>query len=1067
MKSLTVLRNETERARFERETADDTRTAISPADAAALAAELRATIDGEVRFDKGARALYATDASNYRQTPIGVVIPRHAADIETTIAAARKYGAPVLSRGGGTSLAGECCNVAVVMDCSKYMRRVLAIDVHNRLARVEPGCVLDDLRNTAAEHGLMFAPDPETHDHCTLGGMLGNDSCGVHSLMNTNNGMGLRVADCTQELEILTYEGHRFRVGPTPPEELERIIRAGGPKGEIYGKLKALRDKYADALRGYPKLGRRVSGFNLPELLPENGFNVARTVVGSEGTCVSILEATLKLVPNPKARTLVIFGYPDIFTAAEDVMEILEYKPTGLEGMDHLLFKFVKAKGDENANLALLPPGGGFLLIEFGGDSKQDSDAQARRCMDAIGKHKNPPSMKLYDDPHQEEMIWKVREGSLGSTAWVPGMPDTWPGWEDSAVPVPNVGPYLRGLRKLFDKYNYHPSLYGHLGQGCIHCRVPFDLYTTQGIETWTSFMNEATDLVVSYGGSLSGEHGDGQARGQWLPKMFSPQAMEAMHEFKRIWDPQWKMNPGKVIDPYGMTQNLRLGPDYNPPQPHTHFAYPADRHSFARAALRCVGVGECRREGGGTMCPSYMVTHEEKHSTRGRARMLFEMMNGEVIDDGWKSEEVKESLDLCLSCKGCKGDCPVNVDMATYKAEFLSHYYEGKLRPRHAFAFGWIHLWSRLAGVAPTLANLFTQTPGLSAIAKWLAGMDSRRTVPPFAPESFKDWFRAHQPRNPAGPPVVLFADTFNNYYHPDTAKAAVEVLEDAGFRVQVPMQDLCCGRPLYDYGFLNMARRWLEDLLQKLQPEIEAGLPVVVLEPSCWAVFKDELTNILPNNRDGQRLQANVFLIGDFLKNKAPHYRIPKLRRKALLHGHCHHKSLDRLNDKTYGKLFNEKAVLKDMGVEFDALTDGCCGMAGAFGFEKGEHYDVSIKCGERSLIPKVRDADEGTLLIAEGFSCREQIRQMTDREGLHLAQVIRMAIQEGPGGASGQRPEAAVVRERRGEHRRAALRVGALVGGGAVLGGLLYAAFRNSNGHRTRPSTLLSMKGKQHVR
>ncbi len=514
---------------------------------------------------------------------------------------------------------------------------------------------------------------------------------------------------------MLTYEGRRFRVGPTSPEELARIIRAGGAQGEIYRKLRDLRDKHAGAIRDkYPKLERRVSGYNLPDLLPENGFNVARALVGSESTLVTILEATVILVPAPKARTLVVLGYPDIYTAAEDVMEILEYKPTGLEGMDHLLFKFVKDKGDENANLALLPPGVGFLLVEFGGDSKADADAQARRCMDAIGKHNNPPAMKLYDDPQQEEMIWKVREGSLGSTAWVPGMPDTWEGWEDSAVPVPHVAQYLRDLRKLLDKYNYHPTLYGHLGQGCIHTRIPFDLYTRHGIDQWVSFIDEATDLVVKHGGSFSGEHGDGQSRGQWLPKMFGPELMEAFHEFKRIWDPRWKMNPGKVIDPYGMTQNLRIGPDYNPPRPRTHFAYPADRHSFARASLRCVGVGQCRREGGGTMCPSYMVTREEKHSTRGRARMLFEMMNGEVIDDGWKSEEVKDSLDLCLSCKGCKGDCPVNVDMATYKAEFLSHYYQGRLRPRHAFAFGWIHIWSRLAAQAPTLVNFFTHAPGL-----------------------------------------------------------------------------------------------------------------------------------------------------------------------------------------------------------------------------------------------------------------------------------------------------------------------------------------------------------------
>jgi FAD/FMN-containing dehydrogenase/Fe-S oxidoreductase len=1042
--SLTVLRERNENRRFKRQRGDDARTAIG-VDARALAEDLRRHTRAEVRFDRGSRALYATDGSNYRQVPIGVVVPRSVDDVVATVELARKYNAPIFSRGGGTSLAGQCCNVAVCMDFSKYLHRVLEIDPARRLARVEPGCVLDDLRNAAIErYGLNFAPDPETHSHCTLGGMLGNNSCGVHSLMARNNGMGLRTSDNTQEMEILTYDGARFRVGPTSPDELESIIRAGGPRGQIYAKLKALLNKYGGAIREkFPQLERRVSGYNLPDLLPENGFNVARALVGSESTCVTILEATVKLVPNPKARSLLIFGYPDIYSAADHVTEVLEFNPTGLEGIDHLLFKFVKDKGDENANLALLPPGGGFLVVEFGGDSKEESDEQARRCMAAIGKAKNPPTMKLYDDPEQEEMIWKVREGSLGSTAWVPGMPDTWEGWEDSAVPVPRVADYLRDLRQLMNKYDYHPSLYGHLGQGCIHCRIPFDLYTAQGIKTWESFIDEATDLVVKYGGSFSGEHGDGQSRGQWLPKMFGPELMEAFHEFKRIWDPQWRMNPGKVIDPYRMTDNLRLGPDYNPPQPQTYFQYPVDRHSFARAGLRCVGVGECRRERGGTMCPSYMVTREEEHSTRGRARMLWEMMNGEVIEDGWRSEEVKRSLDLCLSCKGCKGDCPVNVDMATYKAEFLAHYYEGRLRPRHAFAFGWIHLWSRLASVAPTLANFVTQTPGLRSVAKWVAGMDPRRSIPPFAPQNFKQWFEAHEPKNPAGPPVVLFADTFNNYFHPDTAIAAVEVLEDAGFRVDVPMQDVCCGRPLYDYGFLNMARRWLLDLLAKLKPQIEAGVPVVVLEPSCWAVFKDELTNILPNDRDGQRLQANVFLIADFLKNKAPHYRLPKLRRKALLHGHCHQKAMDHLNDKAYGELFNEKAVLRDMGVEFEAPTDGCCGMAGAFGFERGEHYDVSVKCGERALVPRVRDAGEDELIIADGFSCREQVQQMSDRTPLHLAQVIQLAMRAGPAGPAGGRPEAGLVRARRDaqRHARARLTVAAVATAALAVGVMAF--------------------------
>ncbi|MGA2232254.1 MAG: FAD-binding and (Fe-S)-binding domain-containing protein, partial [Tepidisphaeraceae bacterium] len=684
--ALKVLRK-SENGRFNRLRQDDSRTAPGVDAAISLEQALRNVIDGEVRFDKGTRALYATDGSNYRQAPIGVVIPRHIQDVQTTVRLAREHDAPILCRGGGTSLAGQCCNVAVVMDFSKYMHQVLRIDESAKLGHVQPGCVLDHFRETAKkEAGLYFGPDPATHSRCTIGGMLGNNSCGSHSLLSKKHGFGVRMSDNTHSLDIMLYDGTRLHVGSTSPEELEAFIRGGGRRGEIYSALKSMVDRYGDLIRRkFPKLERRVSGYNLNDLLPENGFNVARALVGSESTLVTILEAALHLVPAPKARSVVMLGFKDIYTGAECALEVLKFNPIACEGIDELLFEYVKKKGDENASLAILPRGPAFLLVEFGGDSKSDADDQARRMMDHVKglSDRAPVDMKLYDDPKQEKMIWDVREGGLGSTAWIPGHPDTWPGWEDSAVPVEAMPKYLRELRALFHKYGYNPSLYGHMGQGCVHCRASFDLYTAAGIEKYKQFMDDAVDLVMKFGGVASGEHGDGQARGQFLPRMFGPELFEAFKEFKRIWDPMNRMNTGKVVNlegpAYGITDNLRVGPDYNPPQPKTHFAYANDRHSFARAALRCVGVGACRREGGGTMCPSYMVTREEKDSTRGRARMLFEMMNGEVIDDGWKSKEVKDALDLCFSCKGCKGDCPVNVDMATYKAEFLSHYYKGR----------------------------------------------------------------------------------------------------------------------------------------------------------------------------------------------------------------------------------------------------------------------------------------------------------------------------------------------------------------------------------------------------
>ena len=1054
--SLTVLRERNEHGRFERLAHDDSRTAIDGA-ARGLAEDLKRVIDGEVRFDKGARALYATDGSNYRQAPIGVVVPRNVQDVENTVRLARQYGAPVLSRGGGTSLGGQCCNVAVVMDFSKYMFHVPLIDAANKLGTVQPGCVLDHFRETAHKQaGLFFGPDPATHSRCTIGGMLGNNSCGSHSLLSKNAGMGLRMSDNTHEMDVLLYDGTRMQVGPTSPEQLAAHIRGGGRQGQIYADLKRLVDKHGDAIRTkMPRLERRVSGYNLNDLLPENGFNLARALVGSESTLVTILEATLHLIPYPKARTVVMLGFGDIYNGAHCAHTVLTFNPSACEGIDHLLFEYVRAKGDENASMVILPKGPAFLLCEFTGDSKAESNDAARRMMDAVkglGEHA-PVDMKLYDDPQQEEMIWKVREGGLGSTAWVPGHPDTWPGWEDSAVPVEVVPEYLKALRALYHKHGYNPSLYGHMGQGCIHCRVAFDFYTAEGVENYKRFMGEAVDLVISFGGVASGEHGDGQARGQFIEKTFGPELFDAMKEMKRIFDPANKMNTGKTINSdgpaYTITENLRVGPDYNPPQPETHFSFSGDNHSFARAALRCVGVGLCRREGGGedggTMCPSYMVTREEKHSTRGRARMLFEMMNGEVIDDGWKSDEVKDALDLCMSCKGCKGDCPVNVDMTTYKGEFLSHYFEGRLRPRHMYAFGWIAIWSKLASYAPTLANFVTQTPGLTSIAKWMANVHPARKIPPFAPYSFQQWAKGRQPKNPDGPPVVLFPDTFNNFYHSDVAIAAVDVLEDAGFCVSVPQANVCCGRPLYDYGFLPMAKRWWHDMLEKLQPMIRAGTPMVVLEPSCWASFKDELTNLLPTNMDAKRLQDLTFTLSDFLRQKAPNYKLPKLNRDAIVHGHCHQKALDALDDKEYGKLHAEKAIMDAMGVTHRHPDAGCCGMAGAFGYEAvNDHYDVAIANGERALLPAVRKSPDHELIIADGFSCQEQIEQDTDRHALHLAQVLQMAIKHGPAGTPGHvRPEQPFVEQRQREHRQAAVRTAWKLGIGMAVGAVAATA------------------------
>lgn len=964
----------------------------SGVDARALEAELRRSVHGEVRFDDGSKAMYSTDASNYRQIPIGVVIPRDVEDVVQTVAFARQFGAPILPRGCGTSLAGQCCNVAVVLDMSKYLNRVLAVDPDGKTARIQPGTILDTLRNAAEEHHLTFGPDPATHDHCTLGGMIGNNSCGVHSIMA---GM---TSENVEELEILTYDGLRLRVGQTGDEELQRIIREGGRRGEIYAGLRHIRDKYADLIRAtYPDIPRRVSGYNLVDLLPEKGFHVARALVGSEGTCVTVLEAKVRIVHSPPARSLLVLGYPDAYHAADHVPEIMSRGPVGLEGFDDVVIDYMKAKDLNLDKIPLLPDGGGWLLVEFGAERKEDADTRARELMDALGKEPDAPNMRLFEDPKQAVKIWAIRESGLGAVASAPGKKETWEGWEDASVPPEKLGGYLRDLQKLLDRYGYVTGLYGHFGQGCVHTRIDFDFKTAEGVRNYRSFMYEAADLVLGYGGSLSGEHGDGQSRGEMLVKMFGPELMGAFREFKSLWDPEWKMNPGKVIEPYRMDENLRVSPTYNPMRTSTQFQFPDDHHNFADATARCAGVGKCRRLGGGTMCPSFMVTREETHSTRGRARLLFEMLEGDVVKGGWRDEHVKEALDLCLACKGCKGDCPVNVDMATYKAEFLSHYYLGRPRPVSAYAFGLIMYWAHLAEKMPGLANFFTQTPLLRNVAKSVAGMPQERQVPPFASQTFRQRFRNRAPRNESSPRVILWADTFNNHFTPPVAEAAVEVLEAAGYRVVVPEQHLCCGRPLYDYGMLGLAKRLLRQILDSLGPEIEAGVPIVGLEPSCVAVFRDELPNLFHDDENAMRLSKQVYTLGEFLARAG--YEPPKLDGKAVIHGHCHQKAIMKMDD--------EDALLSKLGLDYRILDSGCCGMAGSFGFEK-DHYDVSIAVGEQVLLPAVRNAARDTLIVADGFSCREQIGQTTDRRALHLAQVIQMALQAGSNGVAGDYPE-----------------------------------------------------------
>jgi len=961
------------------------RSARPSLDVAALERDLRAEVDGEVRFDAGSRGAYSTDASNYRQVPIGVVVPRAVDAVVDAVAVCRRHRAPLLSRGGGTSLAGQCTNTAVVVDWSKYCNRLLSVDAANRRCVVEPGIVLDHLNDRLRDVGLEFGPRPATHDHCTLGGMIGNNSCGA-----TAQRTG-KVVDNVARLEVLLYDGTRLWVGPTSDEAYAEVVERGGRPADVYRQLRDLRDHYADLIRErYPRIPRRVSGYNLDSLLPEFGFDVARALVGSESTLVTVLRAELCLVPVVPARSLIMLGYPDVATAGDAVTRILPHEPIALEGLDDKLIDLERQKHLHGEALDLLPEGRAWLLVQLGGATEAESDARADGLLEALDRRRDDRDVTFYDDPRHERELWAVREAGLGATARVPGGPDTWPGWEDSAVDPADLGAYLRDLHCLYERYGYtDASLYGHFGQGCVHTRIPFELRSAPGVAAFRRFLEEAADLVARYGGSLSGEHGDGQGRAELLGRMFGPDIVGAFGAFKAIFDPDHRMNPGKIVDPNPLDHDLRLGPDYRHVAGETYFHYPDDHGDFGRAVLRCVGVGKCRREAGGVMCPSYMVTREEEHSTRGRARLLFEMLDGDArggaVMGGWRSSAVRDALDLCLACKGCKSDCPVGVDMATYKAEFLAHHYDHRVRPRAHYSMGWLPLWAVLAAGAPRLVNGLTSTTLGGSTARRLGGIDERRQLPRFAPTTLRRWFS----RRSAGGDgrrgdVLLWPDTFTDHFDPQIGIAAVEVLEAAGWRVRLPTRRLCCGLTWISTGQLHMARRVLRRTMTTLRSHIRSGGLVVGLEPSCTAVFRSDATELCPGDDDLARLRDQTVTLAELLQHHTPDWEPPAIDRRVLVQTHCHQHAV----------LGNEAdlALLGRAGADVEVLDAGCCGLAGNFGFEAG-HYDVSLACAERVLLPAVRQAGPAGVVLADGFSCRTQIAQGTDdhHRALHLAQLL----------------------------------------------------------------------------
>ncbi len=920
-----------------------------------LGAALGNSLAGEVRFDNGARAAYASDASNYRQVPLGVVSPRSVDDVVAAMRLCREHGAAVLPRGAGTSMCGQSVNAAVVIDCSRHLDRVLQVDAAGRKALVEPGVVCDALREAAEAHGLTFAPDPATHSRCTLGGMIGNNSCGPHSVM-----AGKTVENISR-LEVLTYDGERFWCGTTSDVEFRRIVSSGGRQAALYSGMRRIAERYGDLIRQrFPKIRRRVSGYNLDELLPENGFNVARALVGSEGTCAFVLQAEACLVRSPPARVLVVRGFPDIFAAGDAVPEVLAAGPIACEGLDERIIGGLRERNLRLDDIALLPPGEGWLMIEFGGDTVEEAVQKASRVAGTV-----------ITDKALMTRLWTIRETGASATALnLAGIgADPIVGWEDAAVDPMRLGNYLREFRALVARFGYRTSIYGHFGDGCVHARIDFDLRTPEGVSHWRRFLHEAAELVVKYGGSLSGEHGDGHARAEFLPLMFGDELMQAFREFKALWDPGNRMNPGKIVDAFRVDEHLRLGPQYKPVTMTTKLAFSSpEGNGFTRAVARCVGMGKCRASKGGTMCPSYRGTREERYSTRGRARLLGEMLRGELITDGWHSGEVKDALEWCLGCKGCRSDCPTHTDMAAYKAEFMSHYYDRRTRPRESWSMGRIGEWAPLAARVPGMANF------LGRSLKGLAGIAPERSPPRFAKRSFRSTFKA----SGGGDPVVLFDDTFNNYFRPRTASAAQEVLEGSGCAVELPPAHVCCGRPYYDFGMLEQARAALERVLRVLSPQVERGLAVVVLEPGCLSVFRDELRRLFPDDTRAARLAAAATSFSELLLKRG---FTAERGSRVLVHSHCHQKALWG----TAGDL----GLLQNAGCDVVAPDTGCCGMAGSFGYRR-PFYETSRRIAGLAVLPALAEEPE-RIVVANGFSCREQIEGLSGRTTLHLAELL----------------------------------------------------------------------------
>jgi FAD/FMN-containing dehydrogenase/Fe-S oxidoreductase len=977
--------------------------AATEATLAELDRRLRAVVRGDVSTDAGTRALYSMDASNHRRVPQAVVLPRDVDDVVAAVGVARELGVPIVPRGGGTSIGGQATGLGLVLDFSRYMDAIESIDPERRLARVQPGVVLDDLRAAAAPHGLTFGPDPSTHSRCTIGGMIGNNACGSHSVA-----WG-KTSENVESLDVLLADGTRMTVsalgrGAAARAELDRRSRLPGREGAIYAALRALVDDNLALIRTRiaasedVRMTRRVSGYALDALLPEQGIDLARALVGTEGGCVIVLGATVRLVEAPKHRVLVVAGFPDEYAAADAVPALLPHRPLTVESLSpELLALASRTRVTETSGTGPeLPPGTSWLLMEVGGDTVEAATAAGRALADAVPNADTRATALLIVEPAAQRAVWRVREDAAGSATRLPDGAEAWPGWEDAAVPVERLGPYLRAFRELMATYDLRGLPYGHFGEGCVHVRLGFDLASEGGVTEFARFMSDAADLVASFGGSLSGEHGDGLARSPYLARMFGDEAVALFARFKAIWDPENLMNPGVVVRPEPVDArlrftSLRLAADRPDDTSSIAFALRDDRGSFDRAVRRCVGVGRCRTHGtlaeGSAMCPSFQVTRDERHSTRGRAHLLVEMLHGDVVTEGWRSPEVLDALDLCLSCKACKSECPVDVDMATYKAEFLHHHYARRVRPASHYALGWLPLWARLAALAPGIVNAITAIRPLAALLKRIAGIDQRRELPRFAATTLRRALRSRRRPTPATTEhrVMLWPDTFSSYLSPEVGVAAVRVLEAAGCDVVVPEGPVCCGLTWISTGQLDVARAVARRTLRALRPAVAAGLPIVVLEPSCADALRSDLPELL-GDEPAVAVSRQVVSLAELLAARGWLPASAAEQRPAIGQVHCHQRASTGYDA--------ERDLLAAAGVDLSIPQASCCGLAGNFGMERG-HYEVSVACGEQALAPAVREASQDTPIVADGYSCRLQIEALTGRRALHSAQLLAASL------------------------------------------------------------------------